>query len=61
MFSRIFKGITHVLKWKRLRNVNASLRCCITMLKSIVTIIIHVKSYLQWYYTCAEVEKASKC
>ena len=61
MFIRIFNGITHVLKWKRLRNVNASLCCCITMLKSIVTIIIHVKSYLQWYNTCAEVEKASKC
>ena len=61
MFSRIFSGITHVLKWKRLGNINASLRCCITMLKSIVTIIIYVKWYLQWYYICAEVEKASKC
>ena len=31
MLSRIFNGITHVLKWKRLRNVKSYLLvCCIS-------------------------------
>ena len=28
-----------------------------TMLKSIAAIIVHIRSCLQWYCTCAEVEK----